>query len=340
MCENEKRLSPRAVIWLLAAVLAAGIVGSVVLGRYPIGWAEFWGILGSKILPVEPFWTPTQEALLLNHRLPRIALACMVGGCLAGAGASYQGVFRNPMAAPDILGASSGAALGAALAICLNLGASGIMLFAFGASLLTVGAVIFTGSRIRGKRSLGLILAGIMVSSMVSSGTSFLKLVADPEDQLPAITYWMMGSLNGTGPEDLFFAAGPMAVGLGTLSLLRWRLNVLTLSDEESRTIGVDPGKLRNLVVVCATLVTAACVSVSGMIGWVGLVIPHLTRKLVGSDYRFLLPASVLFGAVFLLMADNISRNLLPTEIPIGILTSLIGAPLFIFLLTKEGARI
>jgi len=337
---KKKTISPPVVIGLLAVVLAAGIISSVVLGRYPIGWAEFWGILGSRIVPLEPFWTSTQEALLLNHRLPRIILACLVGGCLAGAGVSYQGVFRNPMAAPDILGASSGAALGAALAICLDLDGYCIMLFAFAASLLTVGAVIFTGARIRGKRSLGLILAGIMISSMVSSGTSFLKLVADPEDELPAITYWMMGSLNGTEPEDLLFALGPMLAGLGLLLLIRWRMNILTLSDEETRTMGVDAKKLRNLVVLCATLITAASVSVSDMIGWVGLVIPHLTRKLVGNNYRYLLPASILLGAVFLLLADNVSRNLLATEIPIGILTSLMGAPLFIFLITKDGAQI
>lgn len=335
-----KRASYGVVMICLGVVLTVILIGSVVLGRYPIGIRELGGILLSKIAPIAPFWTKTQEALLLNHRLPRIFLACLVGCCLSAAGVSYQGVFQNPMAAPDILGASSGAAFGAALAILLNMGNSMIVVFAFLSSLITVGIVIYTGGRAKGKRSLGLILSGIMIGSLVSSGTSFIKLVADPEDQLPAITYWLMGSLNGTTPQDVWFVLLPMGFGLAMLFLLRWRINVLTLGDEEARTIGVHAGRLRILVILCATLITAASVSVSGVIGWVGLVIPHLTRRMVGNNYKHLMPASMLFGAIFLLLVDNISRNLMATEIPIGILTSLIGAPFFIFLMSKDGERI
>ena len=187
---------------------------------------------------------------------------------------------------------------------------------------------------------LGLILAGIMVSSLISSGTSLIKLVADPEDQLPAITYWLMGSLNGTSPADVRFAILPMAVGMIPLFLLRWRINLLTLGDEEARTMGVNAKRLRTIVILSATLVTAAAVSVSGVIGWVGLVIPHLTRRMVGNNYRHLLPASTLFGGLFLLLVDNLSRNLFATEIPIGILTSFIGAPFFLYLITREGERL
>lgn len=328
------------VMTCLGVALAVILIGSVVLGRYPIGIRELGGILLSKIVDIEPFWTKTQEALLLNHRLPRIILACLVGCCLSTAGVAYQGVFQNPMAAPDILGASSGAAFGAALAILLNMGNSMIIVFAFLSSLVTVGIVIYTGGRAKGKRSLGLILSGIMIGSLVSSGTSFIKLVADPEDQLPAITYWLMGSLNGTTPQEVLFVLLPMGLGLAMLFLLRWRINVLTLGDEEARTIGVNAGRLRILVILCATMITAASVSVSGVIGWVGLVIPHLTRKMVGNNYKHLMPASMLFGAIFLLLVDNISRNLMATEIPIGILTSLIGAPFFIFLMSRDGERI
>ena len=263
-----------------------------------------------------------------------------MGCCLSAAGVAYQGVFQNPMAAPDILGASSGAAFGAALAILLDMESSMVMLFAFASSLLTVGLVIYTGERARGKRSLGLILSGIMIGSLVSSGTSFIKLVADPDDQLPAITYWLMGSLNGTSPKDVLFALVPMGLGLAMLFLLRWRINLLTLGDEEARTMGVNAKRLRIMVILCATLITAASVSVSGVIGWVGLVIPHLTRRMVGNNYKHLMPASMLFGAIFLLLVDDISRNLLATEIPIGILTSLIGAPFFIFLMSKDGERV
>ena len=336
----KKKLSYGTVITILAAALVVTVIGSVTLGRYPIGLREMGGIIASQFTPVEQFWSNTQESLLLNHRMPRIILACLVGCCLAAAGASYQGVFQNPMAAPDILGASSGAAFGAALAILLDLGDTFTMIFAFAGSLGTVALVMFVGNRARGKRVLGLILAGIMIGSLISSGTSMIKLVADPEDQLPAITYWLMGSLNGTAPADVWFAFVPMVIGLIPLFLLRWRVNILTFGDDEARTMGINPKRLRATVIFSATLITAAAVSVSGVIGWVGLVIPHLTRRMVGNNYRHLMPASMLFGAIFLLMVDNVSRNLFATEIPIGILTSFIGAPFFIYLITRDGERL
>ena len=337
---EKKNVSYRSIITILIVVLIIAIIGSVTLGRYPIGFRELFGIIGSQFMEIEPFWTKTQESLLLLHRLPRIILACLVGCCLSAAGASYQGVFQNPMAAPDILGASSGAAFGAALAILLHMGSTWTILFAFVGSILTVLLVMYVGSRAKGKRVLGLILAGIMMSSLISSCTSLIKLVADPEDQLPAITYWLMGSLNGTQPKDVWFAIVPMLIGLVPLFLLRWRVNILTLGDEEARTIGINAKRLRSIVILCSTLITAAAVSVSGVIGWIGLVIPHLTRRMVGNDYRYLMPASMLFGAIFLLLVDNVSRNLFATEIPIGILTSFIGAPFFIYLITKGGDRL
>lgn len=336
----KKKPSAASILWIMLPILLLSMALSVCLGRYPIGLKELFGILWSKIGSIEaPFWTPVQEALLLEHRLPRVLLAVMVGCSLSAAGASYQGVFQNPMAAPDLLGASGGAAFGAALAILMGLGPSMTIVFAFVSSLLTVAVVILIGSRTRGKRVVGLILAGIMVSSLVSSGTSFIKMVADPEDQLPAITYWLMGSLNGVGRKDVLLALVPMALGLIPLLLLRWRIHVLTLGDEEARTLGIQAGRLRILVILCSTLLTAAAVSVSGVIGWVGLVVPHLCRRMVGDHFRQLLPASTLFGGIFLLFVDNISRNLLATEIPIGILTGFLGAPFFLYLITKDGER-
>ena len=335
----KKHLSYSIIILILVVILVACILISVSLGRYPISIKELFGILASKIVDIEPFWKPVQESLLLQHRLPRILLACLVGCSLTVAGAVYQGVFQNPMAAPDILGASSGAAFGAALAILLNLGKTMIVVFAFSFSILSVVAVMYVGSRARGKRFLGLILAGIMMGSLASSGTSFIKMVADPDDQLPAITYWLMGSLNGSTPRDLLFVLIPMTVGLVPLFLLRWRINLLTLGEDEARTMGINVQRLRSLVIICATLITAASVSVSGVIGWVGLVIPHITRRLVGNNYRYLLPASMLLGSSFLLAVDSVSRNLLATEIPIGILTSFIGIPFFLYLILGEGER-
>lgn len=325
------------IIFILGILLIITVIISFRLGRYPIFTRELLGILLSKVLPIEQFWSNRIETVLINIRLPRIILACMVGCCLSAAGAAYQGVFQNPMAAPDILGASAGAAFGAALAVLLYGSSYLITVSAFSFSLLTVFLVYLISKKARGKSILGLILSGIMVSSLFSAGTSFIKLIADPNDQLPAITYWLMGSLSGAKLDDIKFAFLPMAIGIIPLLLLRWRLNVLTMGDDEARTMGVNSNKIRLIVIICATFVTAASVSVSGMIGWVGLVIPHLARRLTGNDYRYLMPASMLFGAIFLLLVDNVSRNLLTTEIPLGILTAFIGAPFFIYLITRKG---
>jgi iron complex transport system permease protein len=276
------------------------------------------------------------KAILFSVRIPRILLACAVGCCLSAAGAAYQGVFQNPMAAPDVLGASSGAATGAALAILLELPGRMVMLFAFGASMLSIGLVMLIGRTARGNKLLRIILAGIMISSLCNAGTSYIKLVADPNDILPEITYWMMGSLAKTRMSDVLLAAPPMAVGLIALFFLRWRVNLLTLPEGEAQALGLNVGATRTEVIVCATLVTAASVSVSGLIGWVGLVAPHLMRRLVGNNYGRLLPVSMVGGALFLLLADNVSRNLLLTEIPIGILTSVIGAPFFIWMILSS----
>jgi iron complex transport system permease protein len=333
---KKSRFSNSSILLVLGIALVIAIILSFFLGRYPINPAELFGILLSKIFPIDQFWVDQMENILFNVRLPRILLACMVGSCLSAAGASYQGIFQNPMAAPDILGATSGAAFGAALAILNQGNYLAIMTSAFLFSLLTVAIVYFISQKARGSKLLGLILSGIIVSSLFAAGTSFIKLVADPSDQLPAITYWLMGSLSGTRPQTVFWALIPMVIGLVPLLLVRWRINVLTLGDEEARTMGINSNRLRLFIIVCATLVTAASVSVSGMIGWVGLVIPHLARKLVGSNYRFLMPASILFGAIFLLIVDNVSRNLLQTEIPIGILTAFVGAPFFVYLITRR----
>ncbi len=336
---NRKKERRSLVLLALLLALLLSLLFSVCLGRYPITLKELAGILWSKVSSIKPFWTAIQETLLLQHRLPRVLLAALVGCCLSAAGASYQGVFQNPMAAPDILGASSAAGFGAALAIVLGLGALGIIGFAFAAGLLCVLLVIFLGNRSRGKGSLGLILAGIMLSSLFSAATSYIKLIADPADQLPAITYWLMGSLNGTQPRDIAIALPPMLFGLLPLFLLRWRMNLLTLGDEEAQSLGLPVKLLRCLVILCATLITAASVALSGMIGWVGLVVPHFARRLVGNNYQYLLPASMLLGGSFLVLVDTVARNAATTEIPIGILTAFLGAPFFLFLMTKRGER-
>nr|WP_317324103.1 iron ABC transporter permease [uncultured Flavonifractor sp.] len=354
---KKKRLPFGTVIVILAAVLILACILSTTLGRYPISVWELGGIAWNQVmklveqfgrwlgvdmpeLRLEPFWTATQEALFLKHRVPRIAIACMVGCSLSTAGACYQGVFQNPMAAPDILGASSGAALGASLAIIMGYTNAVIGGMAFVFSLATVTLVILVGNHARGNRVVGLILSGVMISSLVSSGTSFIKLIADTEEQLPAITYWLMGSFNGAKLEDILFAAIPMAIGLIPVFILRWRINILSLGDDEAQTLGINAKRLRIIIIICSALITAASVAVSGIIGWVGLVIPHMARRVVGNDYKKLIPATMLFGAIFMLLVDNICRNVWATDLPIGILTSFVGAPFFIYLIMKEGDQL
>lgn len=327
------------IIGSMAVVLIVSILCSFLLGRYPVPSRELLGILGQRLgLPVQQFWTDAMETAVWNIRMPRVLLSVLVGSCLATAGAAYQGVFQNPMASPDILGASAGAGFGAALAILFEFSSLGITLMAFGMSLLTVILVFFISHYTKGDRVLGLVLAGIMISSLFQSGTSFIKLTADPNNKLPQITYWLMGSLAGTKWSDLGIAVIPMAIGLFVLLLLRWRINVLTMGDDEAMAMGVDANRIRMGVVICATLITAASVAVSGMIGWVGLVIPHMMRRIVGNDYRYLLPASILCGGIFLLIVDNVSRNA-TASIPIGILTAFIGTPFFLWLITGRGER-
>ncbi len=324
----------------MASVLLALFLLSFVLGRYDVPLAQLLKILLSGIFPIEQTWTDNMAIAVLNVRLPRILLACLVGCALSAAGTGYQTVFQNPMAAPDILGASSGACTGAALAILTGQSSVMITVFAFGFSLLSVALVYLVGSHARGSRVMNLLLAGIMVGSLFSACTSYIKLVADPTNQLPEITYWLMGSLSGTRMSTVTFAAVCMAVGLVPLLLLRWRMNLLTLSADEARAMGIHTDRLRLAVILSATVLTAAAVSVSGMIGWVGLVIPHLSRRIVGNDCRRLLPMACLFGAAFLLLVDNMARSLTATEIPIGILTAFVGAPFFIHLMVKGGDRL
>lgn len=323
----------------MASALLALFLMSFVVGRYGVPLGQVVRILLSGMLSLEQTWTDNMAIAVLNVRLPRILLACLVGCGLSAAGTGYQTVFQNPMAAPDILGASSGACFGAALAILTGQGAVMITVFAFLASLLSVALVYLVGNHTRGNRVVNLLLAGIMVGSLFSACTSYIKLVADPTNQLPQITYWLMGSLSGTRMGTVRFAAVCMAVGLVPLLLLRWRMNLLTLSPDEARAMGVHTDRLRLAVILSSTVLTAAAVSVSGMIGWVGLVIPHLSRRIVGSDCRRLMPMSCLFGAAFLLLVDDMARCLTATEIPIGILTAFVGAPFFIYLMVRGGDR-
>jgi iron complex transport system permease protein len=306
---------------------------SFTIGRYPISPGELFSVMAAKFLPLEQTWPATLDTVVFQVRLPRILAAVLVGAALATSGAAYQGMFINPLVSPDILGASAGACFGAALAIFCSLNYAGIQILSFVFGLVAVLITYAVSSRIRHESTLTLVLSGILIGTLFTSGTSLLKYMADPFDKLPAITYWLMGSLSSISSEDVLAVILPMLAGGFVLYLVRWRLNVLSLGEEEASALGLDTRKLKMIVILCATMMTSAAVSISGMIGWVGLIVPHLARMIVGPNYKVLLPASIIIGGTYLLLVDDLARVMASVEIPLGILTSIIGAPFFIYLL-------
>ncbi|HEV2431303.1 MAG TPA: iron ABC transporter permease, partial [Burkholderiales bacterium] len=257
----------------------------------------------------------------------------LIGAALAAAGSAYQGMFRNPLVSPDILGVSTGAALGAVHAIFLTQNIFFTQALAFAGGLAAVALVYGVGSRLRGHDPLlALVLTGVVIGTLLGSAIALLKYLADPYNQLPAITFWLLGSLASIAPKDLLAAAPLALAGLVPMLLLRWRMNLLALPDDEARALGVDTRRLRTLVVACATLMTASVVAISGIIGWVGLLIPHAARLLVGPDFGRLLPLAMLMGAAFLLAVDTLCRTIATIEVPPGVLTALIGTPFFLWL--------
>ena len=337
MTAADKRYARRFAV--LGAVFLAVLLGSLLLGRYALSPGQLVHMLWTRISGGAADWPISDDKVVFAVRLPRVAAAALVGAALAVSGAAYQGMFRNPMVSPDILGASTGAGFGAAVAILLGAGYFGISAAAFCCGLLAVAAAWLVSRLSRTNQTVTLILAGMMISSLFSAGTSFVKLVADTQQQLPAITYWLMGSLSSIKDKDVLFLSIPVTLGMVPLLVLRWRMNLLTLGEEEAQSMGVNTRRLRGAVIVCATLLTSASVAVSGMIGWVGLVIPHFCRMLFGYDYRRLIPAGALFGASFLLIVDDIARLVTTGELPLGILTAFVGAPLFVYLIVTGGGR-
>ena len=322
------------MVGLLATILVALILAASLIGAYPLTLPEMLAAIGRWLTHA-----PAQgqiDTVLFEVRLPRVFAAVLVGAAIAAAGAAYQTLFRNPLVSPDILGVSTGAGLGAVLGIFLSLPVAGIQLSAFVVGLATVGLVYAIGSVVHGREPiLVLVLAGVVVGSLAGAVISLLKILADPYDQLPAIVFWLLGSLSAIRKGEVWAAAPLVLLGLVPLILLRWRINVLSLGDEEAKALGVDAGRLRLLVVAAATLMTASVVAISGVIGWVGLVIPHIARMLVGPSFDRLLPTAMLLGASYLLLVDTLARTMARIEVPIGILTAAIGAPFFLWLLAR-----
>jgi iron complex transport system permease protein len=315
-------------------VLVLGLVVAFTVGRYPVSLAELADVLLSRLTGRASSAPPAVENVVLLVRGPRVVAAVLVGAALAVAGTAFQGLFRNPLVSPDILGASSGAALGAVIGIFFSLGVIGIESLAFAGGLIAVAAVYVIGSLLQSRDPiLVLVLTGVVIGALLGAGVGLVKYLADPYNQLPAMTFWLLGSLAATTVADLLPLIGPVAVGTIVLLALRWRLNVMSLPEDEARALGIATGPLRIAIVVAATLVTSASVATSGIIGWVGLVVPHLARALVGPDFPKLIPTAALLGGGYLLFIDTLARTAAPVEIPLGILTAVIGTPFFIWLL-------
>ena len=322
------------------ALLIVLLTIALSVGRFAISPGELIIVLWAKLTGSKHALPATFDAVIFQIRAPRAIAAVLIGAALAAAGAVYQNLFRNPLVSPDILGVSSGAAFGAVLAILLALPVVAVQGFAFAGGLMAVAMVVVIGNAVRGHDpNLALILTGVVVGTLLGAGIAMVKYLADPYNQLPAITFWLLGSLSSISPDDLKVAVPLVLTGLVPIWLLRWRMNVLSLSDDEARALGVNVSRLRFGLVASATLITAAAVAISGIIGWIGLLIPHAARLLVGPEFTRMLPLSMLLGACFLLAVDTVARVAASIEIPPGVLTALIGAPLFLWLLAASNAR-
>jgi iron complex transport system permease protein len=325
--------------FMLVVLPIAALLISICLGRYMVSPVTGFNILASHVFPIQPTWTAIDESVILNIRLPRALLAMLVGASLAISGAAFQGLFKNPLVSPDILGVSAGAGFGACLGILLSGKTMAVQSLAFAFGIIAVLAAYLISRRKRGSSLLMLVLVGVISSSLFTALIGLIKYVADPDEQLPTIVYWLMGSLAGTTYKDLWWGAPPIIIGCAILLLLRWKINVLSLGEEEAQSLGMDTRWLKRIVIMAATITIAASVSLCGIVGWIGLVIPHIARMLVGPNHKKLFPACISIGAFSLLVIDDIARIATAVEIPLSILTAIIGAPFFAYLLRKTGGR-
>ncbi len=321
---------------MLAAVIAIFLL-SFLVGYYPLTPGQIFRAFLSR-LGFQVSLVPN-AVTIFNIRLPRILSAALIGASLSVAGATYQGMFRNPLVSPDILGVSSGASLGAAFAILCGAANWVVQIAAFAGGVAAVAASYLISRKSAHSQTLSLVLTGSMIMALCNAGVTMIKYVADPNDVLQQITFWLMGSLTKTDMDSFTWAFPPMAIGLAAILLLRWRLNLLTLDDEEARSLGINIRRYRKIFIVASTLLSAAAVCLGGLIGWVGLMIPHMARALVGSDYNRVIPASAMMGAGYLMLMDDLARSILSMELPIGVVTSIFGAPFFVYLILKRRER-
>lgn len=334
---EHKQLSARyrRRMAILLALTIIVILISFWIGYYSLSPSQVWKAFLSGLghttdvesQAVTIFW---------KIRLPRILSALLIGSALSVSGSVYQGMFQNPLVSPDILGVSAGASLGAACSIFFGFPYWYTQLFAFIGGLSAVLLSYLISRNTVHSQTLSLVLTGTMITALCNSVVTMIKYLSDPNDVLQQITFWLMGSLTKVNMEGVLWSVPPMLIGMAVIILLRWRLNLLSLNDEEAQSLGMNPRRFRLLFIMASTLLSASAVCLGGLIGWVGLMIPHMARAIFGSDYRRLIPGCILLGGVFLLIMDNIARSLLTLELPIGVVTSFLGAPFFVALILKR----
>jgi iron complex transport system permease protein len=337
--QNSANKQYRQWLWLLSVLLFFGVFLSLSLGRYSNDPSKVLNVLLAR-LGANVNVDPTMESIVFNVRLPRILASVMIGAMLSLSGAVYQSVFRNPLVSPDLLGVSSGAAVGAAAAILLGAGLVTRQLFAFIGGMTAVLITSLVPRILRNRSNMMLVLSGIIVGGFLSSVLAIMKFVAEEQTELSSIVFWQMGSLSSILGRELLAILPVFLICSSLLLMLSWRINILAFGDLEARTLGVNVRQVRGIVIVCASLLTASAVSISGTIGWIGLVVPHLGRLIVGSDNTRTMPLAILIGSLFMLLIDTLARTVSSVEIPLSILTGFVGAPLYAFLLYKQKTRL
>lgn len=326
------------VILIITLLLVA--VASLCIGQYKIPAKNVLLILLSRIFPVTEVWNDTMFRVVMYSRLPRVAAALLVGGALALAGSAYQGVFRNPLVSPDLLGVSNGACVGAAVSILLGLGYFGTVSLAFVFGIVAVTLTVMFPRLLNRRSAVSLVLSGVIVGGFFSSVLGLLKYIADADTELAEITYWQLGSLSKVKAESLFYIAPVILLAGLLIILLRWRINVISLGEKEAQTLGINLFVERGIVIACSTVLTAASVCISGTIGWIGLIMPHLARMIVGQNNERVIPSAALLSSIFLIVVDLLARNITGAEIPLSIITGFVGTPFFAFVIIKQNKEI
>ncbi len=321
---------------VLVIVLVVVAVAALAVGRYYVPPAEVARLLLGEVFPLEQTWYPQERSVVFDIRLPRVLLSMIIGAGLAVTGAVMQAVFRNPLASAQVLGVSAGASFGGVLMLLVGIGGLYLVGGAFLGGVLALVLVLLIARATPGSPLLMIILGGTVVGAMFQAMVSFVTYIADPYQELPSIVFWLLGSLATASYHKVLVALVPIAIGVSVAIALRWRLNILAMGDEDAASLGLKPARMRAVLLACVALITAGAVAVAGVISWVGLMVPHLVRMMVGTDNRIVVPASALLGASYLTLIDTLSRTLSSAEIPIGILTALIGAPFFVLLLVRN----